>query len=97
MTIQPARTYVVVCAVLLLLTGATIGLAHLNLGGFNSLLALLIAAAKAVLIAVFFMHLRGSPPVTRLVGIAALVWLSILIVGTLDDVLTRGWLPAPGK
>jgi len=97
MLVQSVRTYTVVCGVLLVLTGVTIGLAHVNLGGFNNLLALLIAAAKAMLIGVFFMHLRGSPSVTRLVGIAALLWLAILIVGTLDDILTRGWLPVPGK
>ena len=97
MLVQPVRTYAIVCGVLLVLTGVTIGLAHVNLGGFNAALALLIAAAKAVLIALFFMHLRGSSPLTRLVGIGALLWLAILIVGTLDDILTRGWLPVPGK
>jgi cytochrome c oxidase subunit 4 len=82
---------------LLLLTGATIGLAQVDLRGWNGLLALVIAAAKAVLIGLFFMHLRWSLAITRLAGVAALLWLAILIVGTLDDVLTRGWLPAPGK
>ena len=43
------------------------------------------------------MHLRWSQPITRLVGAAALLWLAILMVGTLDDILTRGWLPVPGK
>jgi hypothetical protein len=33
----------------------------------------------------------------RLVAVVALLWLGILIVGTLDDVITRGWLPVPGK
>jgi hypothetical protein len=27
----------------------------------------------------------------------ALLWLAILIVGTMDDVLTRGWIAVPGK
>ena len=95
--IVPVRTYVLVCAVLLVLTGATIGLAHLNLQGLNPLVALGIAAAKAVVIALFFMHLRWSTSTTRLVGLAAVLWLGIMLAGTLDDVLTRGWLPVPGK
>jgi len=92
-----SRTTLVVGGALLLLTGATIAVAHVNLHGWNSAVGVGIAAAKAVLIALFFMHLRSSPGLTRLVGVAALLWLSILIVGTLDDFLTRSWLPAPGK
>jgi hypothetical protein len=33
----------------------------------------------------------------RLVGAVAVLWLGFLVVGTLDDVLTRNWLPTPGK
>jgi cytochrome c oxidase subunit 4 len=93
----PVRTYVAVCAALLLLTGLTVGLARVDLRGLNSVVALGIAALKAGLIAAFFMHLRWSPPTTRIVVLGALLWLAIMIVGTLDDIVTRGWLPAPGK
>lgn len=90
-------TYLLVDAVLLGLTAATIGLAHVDLRGWNTAVALAIAAMKATLIGLFFMHLRASPSLTRLVGLAALLWLGILIVGTMDDILTRGWLAVPGK
>ena len=93
----PRLRLLLVDAALLILTGLTILLAHVNLGGFNAVVALLIAATKATLIALFFMELRTSPPMTRIVGLAALLWLGILIVGTMDDVVTRGWLPVPGK
>ena len=89
--------YLLVDAALLALTATTIGLAHVDLRGWNTAVALAIAATKATLIALFFMHLRWTSSLTRLVGIAALLWLGILIVGTLDDIITRGWLPAPGK
>ena len=95
--IGSTRTTLLVGAVLLLLTGTTIVVAHVNLHGWNPLVGLGIAATKALLIALFFMHLRVSPGMTRLVGLAALLWLSILLVGTLDDVLTRSWLVVPGK
>ena len=90
-------TYVLVCAGLIVLTVLNIGLALVDLHGWNSLIALLIATVQAVLGGVYFMHLRWSPPMTRLVGLLALLWLGILIVGIMDDVLTRGWLPVPGK
>jgi cytochrome c oxidase subunit IV len=89
--------YVVAAIVLLVMTGANIGLATIDLHGLNSAVGLLIAASEVVIMAVYFMHLRWSAPITRLVGLAALLWLSILMAGTLDDLLTRGWLPIPGK
>ena len=95
--LSSTRTILIVGAVLLLLTGTTIAVAHVNLHGWNPLVGLGIAATKALLIALFFMHLRASPGMTRLVGLAALLWLGILIVGTLDDFLTRSWLAVPGK
>jgi len=91
------RTYVLVGAGLIALTVLNIGLALVDLRGWNSLIALLIASVQAILGGVYFMHVRWSPPMTRLVGLAALLWLGILIVGIMDDVLTRGWLPVPGK
>jgi cytochrome c oxidase subunit 4 len=91
------RTYLLIDLALLVLAGTTIGLAHVNLGGWNAAVALLIAAVKAMLIVLFFMELKFSSPLVRIVGLAAILWLAILMVGTLDDVLTRDWLPVPGK
>ena len=93
----PVRVHVVVWLVLLLLAGINLGLSQLRLGGWSGALSLLIAALQALLIALFLMHLRWSPAVVRIIAVAALLWLVILIVGTLDDVLTRGWLSAPGR
>jgi cytochrome c oxidase subunit 4 len=95
--ITAVRTYLLVALVLLLLTGLTIGLAFLPLGAWHTPVALGIAATKALLVAWFFMHLRASRRITRLTALAGLFWLSILLAGTLDDVVTRGWLPIPGK
>lgn len=95
--IIPLRLYLLITVALLVLTAVTVAVAHVNLGWFNAPLALLIAAGKAVLIALFFMHLRWSDAQVRLVAVAALIWVSIMIVGTMDDILTRGWLLIPGK
>jgi cytochrome c oxidase subunit 4 len=90
--VVPVRVHVVVWLALLALTGINIALSPLRLGGWSGALSLLIAAVQAVLIAMFLMHLRWSSAVIRIIALAALLWLAILIVGTLDDVLTRGWL-----
>ena|SRR5258708_10855011 len=90
------RTLLIVCGALLLLTALTIGASFVNLGAFHTPVALGIAAAKAILILLYFMHLRYSSGLTRIVIVAGLLWLGILLAGTLDDVLTRGWLNVPG-
>jgi caa(3)-type oxidase subunit IV len=82
---------------MVVLTVLTIVLAQIDLHGWNTALGLAIAAGQAWLSAAFFMHLRWSQPMTRVIALAALLWLGILVVGTMDDMLTRGWLPVPGK
>ena len=93
----PPFTYVVVTAALLVLTIINIALAFIDLRGWNSVASLTIAAIEVVVMALVFMHLRWSSAITRLVAVAAVLWLGILLAGTLDDILTRAWLQAPGK
>ncbi len=90
-------TYVGVYLVLLVLTGLTVGIGYVDLRALNLVIALVIAVVKAGLIAWYFMHLRGSTGVQRLALLGGLFLLGILLLGTLDDYLTRGWLPVPGK
>jgi cytochrome c oxidase subunit 4 len=72
---------------------ATFGLAHLNLGPFNTACALAIAVAKAALVMVFFMHLKFRPQLSSMFSVVGFIWLALMIVGTLMDVSTR-W-PSP--
>jgi caa(3)-type oxidase subunit IV len=90
-------TSALACAALVGLTVLNIFLTQVDLRGWNTAVGLVIAAAQAIVSALYLMHLRWSRPVVRLVGVIALLWLAILIGGTMDDVLTRGWLPIPGK
>ena len=87
--ITPARAYVFVYLGLLVLLAATIGAARIDLGVFNTVIAIIIAATKAVLVILFFMHVRGSDPLTRVFVVLGFFWLSILIGLTLTDYLTR--------
>ncbi len=88
-------TYLAVFAALVVLTLLTVGAAFLDLGPLNNLVAALIAIAKAILIVLFFMHVRHSDGQTKLVVLAGWVWLLILMGGVFDDLLTRGWLYVP--
>lgn len=95
--IVPTLTNVLVCAGLLGLTLATALLGLVDLDPWNLVVALAIAAAKASLIAFYFMHLRSSAKVTQLAAAGGLLWLAIMLMGVLDDYVTRAWLPIPGK
>jgi cytochrome c oxidase subunit IV len=94
-TILAKKTYVKVWATLLLLLAVTVGVAYIHLGPFNIFAALTIAIAKALVIAMYFMHLRYSPRLTWIVAGAGFLWLLILFAISLGDYLTRSWLPAP--
>ena len=58
----------------------------------NSAATLMLAAFKAALVALFFMHVRDSPRLTSAVVIGSLFWLFILLALTMSDYLTRGWM-----
>jgi cytochrome c oxidase subunit 4 len=98
--ILPIRLYVGIFAALLVLTALTVGVAFLDLGGFlnimNMLVALGVAAAKSILVILFFMHLKYSSRLTWLVAGSVLLWLFIALVFTLADYLSRQWLPGVG-
>ena len=86
------RTYTLVFLALIVLTGVTTAVAYIDLGPFSVVVALAIAVLKMLLVALFFMHLRHSTILTRIVVGGGLLWLAILIVLSLSDFLTRGWL-----
>jgi cytochrome c oxidase subunit IV len=92
------RTYILVWVVLIFLTGLTAGLSFVNMGHWSAVVAFLIAVMKAVLVAIFFMHLLYENE--RVVWIWAgvgIFWLGILMVMTIADYATRGFLRVPGK
>jgi cytochrome c oxidase subunit 4 len=85
-------TYFRIFAALLALTGLTVLVAYLPLGGLHTVLALAIAVAKAVLVLLFFMHLLHSTRLTWLCVAAGVFWLGIMLTLTFADYLSRGWL-----
>jgi len=92
--IVPVRVYVGVFAALLVLTATTTAVSAIDMGPWNTVVALGIAFLKATLVVLFFMHAKYSPPLTRIVIAGGLLWLAIMIFFTFSDFATRGWLPA---
>jgi cytochrome c oxidase subunit 4 len=95
--IDSIRTYTLVLLALLVLTAATTLVAFVDLGGFSVVVALAIAVCKMLLVALFFMHVRHSTKLTKLVVLGGLLWLAILLMLTLTDFTTRGWIGVPGR
>jgi cytochrome c oxidase subunit 4 len=95
--VDSVKTYAAVLVTLLALTVITTLVAFVDLGNFSVVVALAIAVTKMLLVALFFMHVRYSTKLTRLVIVGGLLWLAILLLLTLSDFFTRGWLGTPGR
>jgi len=85
------RTYYTVFAILIACTYLTWQVAYFDLGPLNAVVALGIAVLKAVLVVLFFMHVRYGTRLIWVVVIAGVFWLAILLTVTMSDYLTRGW------
>jgi cytochrome c oxidase subunit IV len=87
---SPLKTYFAVWIALLFGTGLTYWAALIDLGRFNSALALIIAITKALLVALFFMHLKGSSEkLLKLVVVSTLFFLILLLGLSMFDYGTR--------
>jgi len=71
----------------------------LSTGGvnFNPVVALAIAGFKAVLVILFFMHVKYSTRLTKVVIACGFVWLFILLSLTMVDYLSRTLLTSPSQ
>jgi cytochrome c oxidase subunit 4 len=85
-------TYLLIGTTLLVLTIATTLIAFVNLGPFNAAVALTIATIKALLVILFFMHVKyASEKMTGAVVVAGFFFLAILLALSMSDYLTRAW------
>ncbi len=83
------KLYAVILTCLVIGTVLTWSIAKINLGIWNPVVALTIAVAKAVLVILFFMHVRYSSKLTKVTVAAGFFWLLILITLSLSDYLSR--------
>ena len=92
-TTHPAKLYWKNCAALMFLLALTWTIGYVDLGLFNVIVALTIAIIKALLVVMFFMHIKGSSRMLHLAAGVGVIWLIIMLALTLGDYFTRGWVP----
>src|SRR5688572_26057525 len=94
--ISPKSTYYTIFGSLMVLTAITVSVAFINLSALNLPVALSIAILKATLVILFFMHVKYSSSLTKLICGVSFFFLVLLFGLTLSDYLSRGWFAAPG-
>jgi len=84
--------YIGIWITLLVGTALTVFAARIDLGHFNAAVALTIATVKALLVALFFMHIKGAhEKLLKLVVISTVFFLFILLALSMADYGTRSW------
>ena len=89
--VVPKKIYVAVWATLMAMTLTTTLVAFVDLGRFNTVVALAIATFKASLVVLFFMGAKYTPRLTRVVIICGIFFLGLLLAFSMVDYLTRLW------
>ena len=95
--VAPKSLYYSVFLALVVGTILTYAVALIDLGFMNNILMLTIACAKALLVVLFFMHVRWSSRLTWVVAMSGIFWLLIMFSITLSDYMSRGWVPGTLK
>jgi cytochrome c oxidase subunit 4 len=90
--IAPRSLYYIIFLALMVGTILTVVVAKFDLGALNNVVMLTIACAKALLVILFFMHVRWSTRLTWVIAASGFFWLLILFGITMSDFMTRGWV-----
>lgn len=88
--ILPLSLYLGIGSILLILTGVTVYAASIDFGSYNLFIAMFIAAIKATLVAMYFMHLKYDNKLYLIFFVSALFFLAAFIIITMFDTLRRG-------
>ncbi|HEX8455767.1 MAG TPA: cytochrome C oxidase subunit IV family protein [Pyrinomonadaceae bacterium] len=89
------KLYFVIFGALIVLTVITVAVAYVDLGPLNTPIALAIAVTKAMLVVLYFMHVRYSSRLTWVVVAGGFLWLIIMVGLIMSDYLSRGFLTYP--
>jgi cytochrome c oxidase subunit 4 len=93
--VVPISTYLLVFLALIVGTALTTWIAYIDLGRWNTPVALTIAVVKMTLVVLFFMHVKYATGLTRIVILAGFFWLAIMVTLASSDELTRNWEIVP--
>jgi cytochrome c oxidase subunit 4 len=88
--VTPAQ-YSMVFGTLLLFTGITVWAAYVDLKVLNPIIALAIASFKAVVVILFFMHVKYQSRLVKLTVACGFFTFLVLIMMTLCDYISRSW------
>jgi len=83
---ESGRAYVLAWLGLLVLTLVSFGAHYLELGAFATAVSLIIAAVKAGVVALVFMHLKTESVSVRTVAALNLAWVALISIGIALDV-----------
>jgi cytochrome c oxidase subunit 4 len=83
--------YMLVFGTLLVFTAITVGAAFVDLGPLNPVIALAIASFKAVVVILFFMHVKYQSKLIKVTVAAGFFTFLVLITMTLSDYMSRAW------
>ncbi len=83
--------YTMVFGTLLVGTAITVGAAYVELGVLNPVVALGIASFKAVIVILFFMHVKYQSRLVKMTVAAGFFTFLVLITMTLTDYISRAW------
>jgi cytochrome c oxidase subunit 4 len=95
--VAPKSLYYLIFAALVVGTALTVLVAFYDLGFMNNIVMLTIACVKALLVILFFMHVRWGSRLTWVVAGAGFFWLLIMFTITMTDYMSRGWMPGTLK
>ncbi|HBL29910.1 MAG TPA: hypothetical protein DD490_23985 [Acidobacteria bacterium] len=97
--VTSVKLYLAIFFALMVGTALTVGVAKVDLGAWNDIVMLAVAVTKAVLVILFFMHVKYSTRLTALTAAGGFLFLGILLLYTLNDYFSRGafLLDVPGK
>jgi len=87
--IVPLNIYIKVISALLVLTALTVAVAQVDFGIFNVLIAMGIATVKAVLVLLFFMHLKYDDKLFPVIFLAGVFFLVVIFLFCELDLMTR--------
>ena len=83
--------YGLVFLTLLIGTALTVAAAYVDLKVFNPIIALGIASFKAVVVILFFMHVKFQSRLIKMTVAAGFFTFMVLITMTMSDYISRAW------
>ncbi len=90
--VVPMKIYIGVFTTLLFLTVVTVGVAQVDLGPANMLVAMVVATIKATLVCMFFMQLKYDERLNTIIFVFGLIFVALFFLFTTLDVFSRGFL-----